>query len=490
MLSNTFKTSNKLMKAFLLAPLKLFFWSILIGIGMFVILAIVAFKGDWVIGTSFDTWYASLTGVAVPVDGKFSAIDFQGCWSCNLFAKTFDLMSVVGLELFVFISDIVWTLVTMGFAVWLVIYVINNVIKEQKGDIPTFGLDVIKKIFIIGIIGVAINIASADNLKKSADMMLRYTALPILEMGVGVGTEIIKSPICDKLYYPQTEVDGILSPDLKNSLLCLVNSVNVVYLSATTAGANMVSFSLKNFLNNPGAIVDVIGGMAITVIFFLMYISIPFVLIDIIFTIGILISLMPVMIGGYAYEETKKFAIKGFTSLFGMAFHIIMYCIFLGIIYSSFIFIGDMYYPAPLDNFTYLFPDFIYQDMISSQTSTIMKNEGFSLCFNQANGDIGVIQSCLLELGIEFEMPSIGGSGGSFLPIFSLGLLSLMIMGSLKSYTGIVSGYMFTIGGEIKNLITSSYKWAKSATREAVGTVKGNSIDRLQRLSGNKKEGE
>lgn len=467
MLDNLFKNKNRLMKAFFLAPLKIFLWSGLFSMGIFVAMSIFAIKGDFTVGTSFVDWYQSVSGIE-PVNGMFPADNFNGCWSCGIFAKVFDLMSVVGLEVFTFISDIVWTLVLFGIAIWMLSKVYSYIKDEQKINFNDVIKELAKKLFIIAIIGVAIGYSTPSRLKSMANLIFENTALPVLEMGVGVGTEIVKSPVCEHLTYPQSEVDGILSKELKNDLLCLVNSVNVVYLSATTAGANMIDFSLKGFLEykNPVILLDIIGGMAITVIFFLMYLVIPFTLIDIVFTIGILIAFVPVMLAGYAYDETKKFSSTGFKSLFGMAFKIIMYCIFLGIIYSSFIFIGDMYYPGPLDNFTYLFPDFIYNDLVASQTDTLMKSEAFANCFNLANGNVSKIQSCLVSKDILFEMPSLQNPGGSFFPIFTLGLLSLMIMGNLDTYSGIVSGYMFKVGGTFLKLVNSTRTWVKSFGRE------------------------
>lgn len=473
MLSNIFKSKDSLMRRFFFTPIKIFLFSGFFSLVVFVGMTIFAIKGDWTIGSSFEEWYSNMTGIE-PINGMFSATNFKGCWVCGIFASLFDLMSIVGLRIFIFISDIVWTLVVMGLAVWLLSKVYSYIKNEQESDFKEVLYELGKKLFIIAIIGVGIGYATPERLKETANIVFENTAIPILEMGVGVGTEIVKSPICEKLTYPSSEVDGLLSPELKRDLLCLMNSINVVFLSGTTAGANMIDFSLKNFINkkNPIALLDILGGMGMTVIFFMMYVFIPFTLVNIIFTIGILLGLTPVMIAGYAYDETKSFSSTGFTSLFGMGFSIIMYCIFLGIIYSSFIFIGDMYYPGPLDNFTYLFPDFIYSNMVSSKSGSIMKNEMFANCFIEANGDIDAIKTCLSKIGIEFEIPSINDMGGSFFPIFTLGLISLMIMGNLKTYQKLVSGYMMDVGGAILKLVKTSFAWSISFGREELGLLK------------------
>ena len=131
-----------------------------------------------------------------------------------------------------------------------------------------------------------------------------------------------------------------------------------------------------------------------------------------------------------------------------------------------------MYYPAPLDNFTYLFPDFIYNDMVGSQASQIMASEGFQNCYKQAGDNIGKMQSCLLKIGIEFDMPKLETTGGSFLPMFTFGLLSLMIMSNVKTYAGLISGYSFEVGKYAENLLTKAFNTIKSGVSRQISLFK------------------
>ncbi|MCR5506604.1 MAG: type IV secretion system protein [bacterium] len=482
---------------FSLAGLKSIFVSLIMGLFALITLAIVgsSISGDWTIGTSFEEWWGSMSSIPA-VNGKFSAVDPNTCFVCGLFAKCFDLMSVMGLRMYIYIADIAWTLITMGFAVWILIYMYDHIIKEQDGDVYKMVADIAKRIIIISIVGAGLFFVNDKDrnekyLQYISNTIVDNTAVPVLKMGVGVSSEILDTQICSKLDYPKTEVKGMLSSDLKEDMLCLLNSVSSVYLSAMTAGSNMVSMSWKSFVNNISGnaknLPDIVAGMALIAIFLIMYVTIPFILIDMVFTLGILLSFLPLMIGGYAYDRTKSFSSTGIKSLWGMCFYMIMYSVFLGIIYSSFIFIADMYYPGPLDNFTYLFPDFMYNNMVGSQTANIMKNQAFATCFNSAGGDIGKIQNCLLKIGIDFEMPSIENPGGSFLPMFTFGLLSLMIMGSAKKYSEMLKGYTFEIGGAAMKLIQSTWKWAKgNVSREVSGFKKHIAEDIIRKQELNK----
>ncbi len=466
---------------FSLAGLKTIFVSFFMGLFSLITLAIVGnnLSGDWAIGVSFDKWWSSMTQLP-QIDGNFSAVDPGTCFVCDLFSKCFDLMSVMGFKMYVYIADIAWTLITMGFAVWILVYMYDHLIKEQDSNVYQMVVDVAKRIIIIGIVGAGLFFIgnkknNEEYLHYISDTIVDNTAVPILKMGVGVSSQILDTKICSKLYYPETEVNGMLSSDLKKDMLCLLNSVSSVYLSAMTAGSNMVSMSWKNFIENKkvSTLPDIVAGMALIAIFLIMYVTIPFMLIDIVFTLGILLSFLPLMIGGYAYDRTKNFSSTGIKSLWGMCFYIIIYSVFLGIIYSSFIYIADMYYPGPLDNFTYLFPDFIYNNMVGSQTANVLKSETFINCVNTANENISKIQSCLLNSGINFDIPSLENPGGSFLPMFTFGLLSLMIMGSVKTYANLFKGYMFEIGSSAMKLIKSTWAFVKSnVSREVLGFKK------------------
>lgn len=473
---------------FSLAGIKSIFVTFIAGFSSLIVLAVVGniLSGEWTIGTSFTEWWGSMARLPLE-NGKFSAIDPGTCLVCDLFAKCFDLMSVMGLKMYTYIADIAWTLITMGFAVWLLIYMYDNIIKDQNGDVHKMIVDVVKRIIIISIVGAGLFFIGDKNkneeyLQYVSDAIVDSTAVPIIKMGVGVSSEILDTNVCSNLEYPKTEVKGLLSNELKNDMLCLLNSVSSVYLSAMTAGSNMVSLAWKSTFDLSTRvkrgkfhlIPDIIAGMALIAIFLLMYITIPFMLIDMVFTFGILLSFLPLMIGGYAYDKTKNFSSTGIKSLWGMCFYMIMYSIFLGIMYSSFVYIADMYYPGPLDNFTYLFPDFMYKDMVGSQTDIIMKNQGFKQCFDAANGDISNVQKCLLKIGVDFEMPSLENPGGSFLPMFTFGLLSIMIMGSAKKYAKMLGGYTFAIGDASMNLIKSFWGWAKqNVSRSVAGFKKG-----------------
>ena len=427
-------------------------------------------SGDWSIGISFDKWWGSMAKLP-QINGQFSAVDPGTCFICDLFSKCFDLMSVMGLKMYIYIADIAWTLITMGFAVWILIYMYDHLIKEQDSDIYKMIADIAKRIIIISIVGAALFFIddkkrNEEYLQTVSNAIVDSTAVPILKMGVGISSEILDTKICSHLYYPETEVKGMLSADLKKDMLCLLNSVSSVYLSAMTGGSNMISMAWKSkgIKNLP----DIVAGMALIAIFLIMYVTIPFMLIDIVFTLGILLSFLPLMIGGYAYDRTKGFSQKGISSLWGMCFYIIIYSVFLGIIYSSFVYIADMYYPGPLDNFTYLFPDFMYNNMVGSQTANIMKNEAFINCYNTAAGNIDKIQKCLLKSGMNFEIPSLENPGGSFFPMFTFGLLSLMIMGSVKTYTNLLKGYTFEIGDAAMKFLKSSWGFVKSNVERAV----------------------
>ncbi|MDR1476904.1 MAG: hypothetical protein LBI17_02120, partial [Rickettsiales bacterium] len=172
---------RKTMGRFLAAGLFNTFLAILLGfaglIGVYCVARISA-AGDWTFGRTFDQWYISMG--AVPLNGEgcaaagncvFSAIDPDTCLLCDLFSRLLDMMSSLALKVFVLVSGMVWTLTFMAFALWFLRYVYDNVLVEQSDDVGKMLGDVVKKVIVISMIGVAIGIADASLLKKSASMI-------------------------------------------------------------------------------------------------------------------------------------------------------------------------------------------------------------------------------------------------------------------------------------------------------------------------------
>lgn len=475
--------------------------SILFSGAVFIILAIVGWRlsGRWQLDGSFEEWFKGLTGSPV-IDGKYSAVDFYTCWSCSIFSNFLDLLGDASARLYIYLSDISWLLIIFGYAVWILNYLYKGIVIDQNLDFKQMFKDAVKKIITISIVSVALFGFSAGEssketyLKKMVGTIVDNTFVPIFKMGMGISGEIFKVSVgtgsdkfnlCNKLYYPKYKgVDntnygdnknGLLSRELKEDILCFVNHVNIVYLSAMTAGANMLSQAwhdwLSSFGNRPSLLGDSIAGLCMVVIFFLMYILVPFSLIDIVFTLGILVVFLPIIIASYAYqdvERVKNFSKNALLSVWRIAFYMVMYSIFLSIVYSSFLYIADMYYPGPLDGFTYLFPSFMYD-----ANPDILRE--FTECSQQygSMSAAGKVMACLKnKTGIEFLRASFSNPGGTFLPMFSFGIISLMIMfGSLKTYTAIIGGDFLVIGQYIQSIAKTTWNVAKSGTRKLSGIV-------------------
>ncbi len=474
--------------------------SLLLGFGsmiLFIVLAVLGYKlsGSWFVGDSFDTWWQTISKTPI-TNGMYSATDPSVCWSCNIFMKLMDLLSMLGQEMYIYLADICFILMVGGFAVWLLNYMYKNIILSQNDDVSGMIKDVIKKIIVISVLSVALfsfNNKTKDSkesyLSGMATTIFQNTAVPLFKMGLAASSKIFdikvdnNTSFCEKLYYPETKDKNLLiTHEMKKDILCLMNSANVVYLSAMNAGKNMVGLAAKEFFEfshdfkRKGKLLgDIIAGSLIIIIFFLMYVWIPFSVIDIVFTIGLLISFIPIMVLSYAYDEVsrlKSFTQKALGSLWHIVWYLMVYSIFMGILYSSFVYIADRYYPAPLDNFTFLFPDFVYSFVMDKGMDASL-SAAFKSCVASVGTSLDALQKCLASSGIIFEAPSFTNPGGSFLPIFSFGIISLMLMfGSLDTYTGIIGGSMLSIGKTAKNLITSTLGFVKSnITRGVKGFV-------------------
>ncbi|MDR1009155.1 MAG: hypothetical protein LBL52_02785 [Rickettsiales bacterium] len=482
MAERTFMQKNSSIAKFLLSSLKTSVIGMLIGVGGMALFAaggMLSTSGSWKPGRTFEQWMESGIGVhAKPLaDGKYLATDFSICPACGVLDKMFDMINTVAMEIYIMIHDIAWILLTMGFALWLLRRVYDDIVGG-KGSMDDFAKSVFKKILIIFVIGAGIGFMDEKEIRTTANSIIEHTAVPILQAGTSIGSSIIDSPICDKLAFPASEAteDGVISKELKEQVLCVASSINIIFFGGLSAARYLFKFSFNPL--NSHAMLDGLGGMIAALllgaIFFGLYIWVPLMFVDIIFTLAILLAFVPLMIGGFAYEDTKKFSMTGIEALFGIAWRIIVYCIFLEILYQSLLYVGDAYYPGPVDGFTYMFPDFL------NHSTNVAASDAWARCYNDNIGNAGGLKTCLAAARLEFDMPGKDFSVNAFMPVLGVGILSLMIMGNMKSYAGLVSGYMFQIGDSIKAFIINGKNHFTSITREYVGGIKKSYSDKVK----------
>jgi hypothetical protein len=256
-----------------------------------------------------------------------------------------------------------------------------------------------------------------------------------------------------------------------------MNSINVIFASGITAGANMADAAAEQFVRgHVFALMQVVGGLVLVAVFMLMSFAVPFKMIDAVFTLGILIALAPLMIAGYVYDDTRGFSKKGIESLVHIAFYLIIYSIFLGIFYAAFSYIGDAYYPGPVDGFTYLFPDFVFGN---DGVATLKSNPAFAQCFADFANNFAKTQKCMVAAGADFSFPSIADPMGTILPMALMGSIAMMIMGNLKNYAGIYGGYMINVGGAAQSLLKSGIDMVFNVGVKKAGDFIGSPVERV-----------
>jgi|GEM_PF-3248740 len=475
-----YATKTGLMLSFLGKGLSGFILSWLMGLLTLVVVAGIAvglFSGDWAPGMTFPEWYLNVGAVPIETaDGRllFSGVDSK-CFACEAFSHLFDLMNVAGLKMYEFIHETVWILVVVAFALWLLRYVFDKILIDGEPDIKKAAEDIFKKILAIGIIGAGIGLMSVERLRNTAGLIINNTAVPMLGIGVDLGRGVLDTDICGYLEMPANtnapeELKGVLPNNLKKDFLCLVNTINIVFVSGISAGAKMMALAARDIIRwDLFAILDVIGGLILAAVFLMMLIRIPFALVDIIFTLGILIAFIPIFIAGYAYDATKGLADKGIKSLIGIMFRLAMTCVFIAIVYAMFLYIGDAFYPGPPDGFSFLFPDFVF----SIGSAGADKMEAWSKCY-EAGGGAKIFCECLELKGMQCTLPSRGGTG-VILPVLAMGMFAFMIFSKEKEYSNIFEGYMFQIGGAMLMLATSALDYVTKGVKR-VGGVFGRSI--------------
>ncbi|MCL2439280.1 MAG: hypothetical protein FWD15_02085 [Alphaproteobacteria bacterium] len=422
----------------------------------------VGFDAEWFPGQTFDKFIQSMGAIAD--NGKYSAVDRNICPTCGALASLFDLVGVAATWAYGQVYDVIWLLLTFGFALWLLNETYERVLDEKKFD-NSFFVDVVKKIIVISIIGAALGLSSEREMRRITTGLVNGIAAPIIGAGADMGATIMQSPLCKKLSYPKSDAtkEDLIASDAKESILCMASTMNVIFFSGIVSGKKLAAMNLEiSGRDIMGRLPGLILGLMISALFFLLYIWIAIEFISIIFTFGVLLAFVPLMIAGFAYEETKSFSMKGIENMIGVAWWFIIYSIFLQLIYQSLFAIGDRFYPGPADGFTYLFPDFF------SSTGSNATFDAWQAC-SAGVEKISAIEECARARGIEVQT---AGGWQAFMPMLGGAVLALMLMGMMKSYAKLVGRWSIDLGGVIKTSLQSGWKYVKSYSREAAGHLR------------------
>lgn len=493
-----------------------FFLKILIPFMMIYLAMNIVPTSLWYPGLSFDE-FAANTGKGFVFNSYDNAVDATNlsqlgleyqdydvksdisngniCWSCGLFGAVLKSFISVANYFNGYLTSFIIVVLLIYLSFWILKKIFDALLQEGK---PLQGMgfykEIIKKLILVF---VSIMLLFAI---KTYDVM-HYVIMPALNFGTGVSQQVmnVDGKVCKTLQQDFRSGNALgqneyLSQDykmLKNSdidasqidllnyeneinseLFCMLSSVDMFLLSGASAGKVILEYSS---ISSP----DFFVALLFIVAFLILYIYIPLSFLDIIFTIGMFLVLVPFAIGFYhlgmiggnnIWNTLKSYLIYIMTAFIGFA-------IAVSIVMLSFFQIADAYYPGPVDGFSYAFPDYFLKGLPTSEVKVRVERE-MAVCLK----DVGVnkdgtkkfsgVKECYRQTAEKIGLDEgASSSWKNILPIIIMAWVAMYIFTKREEYTSwIAGGSSYKMAQEFLGFFKSAFR-KLNPTVEAGKTV-------------------
>lgn len=209
----------------------------------------------------------------------------NACWLCPMFEKIYDCLVSVAENLISSVALSSITLLAVGYALWLVTYIMKYVSSVKEPDVRAFWKNLITQtLWVIMGVGLLTGLSQGD----SASAMTSF-AEPVFGGFVEAGIRILQSL--------GSEVS--CSGDTRSALLCLVGE-----LHNKLGGTVVMSLMAMKY---GGVFVKLIG-VIVCIVAVILMVRLPLLLVDCVFRYGIALCMLPLGVAAYPFKVTRKFS--------------------------------------------------------------------------------------------------------------------------------------------------------------------------------------
>ncbi len=219
------------------------------------------------------------------------------------------------------------------------------------------------------------------------------TVTPILSVGNSVAMSVtnIDGKYCtshsnpSELNLPDWAARGVdsnatlVSKSIMDPFLCTIGNVNTIMLAGASGG-----FALMNFGWFDNHMLHWIMGIALVLMFLFIGFEIVFDIMNIIFSLAILVVFLPLIIASYAFKY-KLFEGVGPNAIGTLAKSMVKMVgvtLKITIIYVMVLFASDKFFPGPVDGYTALFPPEIGLNLSATDASELMARPQIAKIFS------------------------------------------------------------------------------------------------------------
>lgn len=284
------------------------------------------------------------------------------CWSCDMAYLIIEGMDKVATTFYNEVQDNGYALriLALGFAFWLMFKVLKMLSTWGFTDLGQVWTDIFKK-FLLVIVAATLLMSpvrevfdliltpffsfSAGYSMKISDVASFGNSTPKIDESLSKSLKVSPNQCsyCTAMLNPETQVpkpknignvtamkladgrDRAFSPQLKNSMLCIICSLYRTVSPPTIIGQSITCYSKTEgafhfppkWIPSPYRITlpDLsmwITGYAISFTFFVVTALFPFYLIDTFFRIGFVATLLPFLIVAFVFQSTRRYASNAF----------------------------------------------------------------------------------------------------------------------------------------------------------------------------------
>ncbi len=251
---------------------------------------------------------------------KLADYDTSECTLCSIFKVVFNTVSSIAADANRVFTQPVIILTSVGFAVWLAVFVLRYLATMETRDIKDVFQELLVKGFQVVLVVVILNFGA----NRFYEWLINPVYLTVLKAaetasdgGIPNGNEYIDTIDTSGI----KSFPGGLPADMGKAILKTMTSIENNVLQIKAFGSSLTCYSWeKRFLGIIPNFSLLLSGGFFWLLATAMIIILPFLMIDAVFQLGVALALLVPAIGGYPFRATKIYSKKVWDIFLNSAF--------------------------------------------------------------------------------------------------------------------------------------------------------------------------
>mgnify|MGYP002624012051 CR=1 FL=1 len=254
------------------------------------------------------------------------------CTFCDLFKVFFDTINTIAKKADKTFSSPMIPVVAVGFAVWLVVYILGYLASFETRDIKDAFQEIITKGALV-VISVAILTQGSCNFYSTFINPVYETFLRGAKVALKV--DLGGGSLADAAEVTSSS-DGLPS-SMKDSIISTMNAMEAEIAKLRALGSSLICYSFKKgILGIIPRFSYLLTGLFYWIMAMVMIVVVPLLMIDIVFELGVAVALLPFAIACYPFKQMRQYSKKVWETFLNSGFGFLFMALVLIMILSVF----------------------------------------------------------------------------------------------------------------------------------------------------------